>query len=280
MANAFSNDVEFSKLLAGREDVALVALMLELAADAAPDLNADKCRAQLQQLGAQARQRIAALPPGASLRDTLVAISRLLYADEGFRGNRDEYYDPRNSLLHEVVERRLGIPITLAIVYQAVAAAADIDVQGVCAPGHFVLRAEDDASSWYVDPFERGDVLDAAACRQRIEEMTGQACVVGPEDLPSATVAEIAVRVLRNLKAAYALEEHWCEALAVQERLVLLLPDAPLERRDLGLVYLRSGKPHAALSTLEEFSRDCAPQEARQLAPYLRTARRMVAEMN
>ncbi|MGD9646399.1 MAG: SirB1 family protein [Pirellulales bacterium] len=280
MPPSFSHDVEFCKLLAGRDDVGLIDLMLELAADAEPGLDAADCRRVLRELGDKARRRIDALSPAASLHDKLTAISRLLYVDEGFCGNRDEYYDPRNSLLNEVLERRMGIPITLAIVYQAVAAAAGVDVQGVGAPGHFVLRGEDDLASWYVDPFERGDVLEASACRQRIEELTGQVCAVGPEEFPPASTIEIVVRVLRNLKAAYALEEQWCEALAVQERLVLLLPDAPLEVRDLGLVYLRSGRPHQALCKLEEFTRDCGPQEARHLAPYLRTARRMAAEMN
>ena len=280
MPSPFSTDVEFSKLVAGRDDVQLIDLMLELAADATPGVDTAACRATLCELGKKARRRVSALPPDISLHDKLSAISRVLYADERFRGNRDEYYDPRNSLLHEVLERRLGIPITLAIVYQAVAAAAGVEVQGVGAPGHFVLRAEDAGESWYIDPFERGEILDAAACRQRIEELTGQVCAVGPEEIPAATAGEIAVRVLRNLKGAYALEEHWEAALAVQERLVLLLPDAPLELRDLGLVYLRSGRPHQALAKLAEFSRDCPPDEARNLAPYLRTARRMAAEMN
>jgi regulator of sirC expression with transglutaminase-like and TPR domain len=231
-------------------------------------------------LGQQAADRVAALGPDASLRRKLRAVSRLLYDEEGFRGNRDEYYDPRNSYLNEVLFRRQGIPISLGIVYLAIAERAGLPVFGVSTPGHFVLGCEMEGETWYVDPFDGGEVLSLSACWQRIERINGQPGSVEEDDFRPASMLEIAVRVLRNLKAAYAMRNQWQEALPVQKRLTLLLPELPEERRDLGLIYLRTGYVYRAIELLEEFIGQAGSDQAEMVVPYLCTARRMLAEMN
>jgi regulator of sirC expression with transglutaminase-like and TPR domain len=275
----FAGDFEFQKLLAGdRDDVDLVGLMLEFAGDAYPRLDRARVMAELDRLGRAASKRLACASRP-SERAKLVVLSELLFAEEGFRGDRDAYYDPRNSYLNEVLDRRLGIPISLAIVYQAVAARAGVRLFGVGTPGHFLLGSADSQPTLYVDPFS-GDVLDREACRLRIETLLGESGVIADEHFRPAAPLEIGLRVLRNLKAAYVMENQWLAVLPVQQRLAMLSPDKLDERRDLGLIYLRTGQAPRALRLLEEYSRLCDPSQAEELRPYLHKARRMMAELN
>lgn len=281
MPPAFASDVEFNKLVSGRNDVDLVELMLEFAADAYPDIDRARQLAEIDRLGELARRRIADLDiEDASLADRLQALSRLLYEEERFQGNEDAYYDPRNSYLNEVLARRTGIPISLAIVYMAVAARAGVRTFGVAAPGHFVVGAREARECWFIDPFHRGLVLGREECRRRIEQVLGESGVLGDEHFRPASSREIGARVLRNLKAAYVMDSQWALALPVQQRLVLLLADAPDERRDLGLMYLRNGRPMQAISLLEPYLANCSGSQAEAVEPYLRAARRLAAELN
>ena len=215
----------------------------------------------------------------ASIEDALRQIGELLYEDEGFHGNDVEYYDSRNSYLNEVLRRRTGIPISLGIVYIIVAQRAQLSVYGMGMPGHFMLGCESDGQEpIYIDPFSGGEVLDRDRCRRRVQSMTGQA----PSDEDAfrpVSLRAIASRVLRNLKLIYAASEEWAKALPVQQRLVLLCPQIESEGRDLGLVLLRTGRPHQALQYLEKYVAN-RPKEEPSLNAFLRAARRMAAEMN
>lgn len=280
MALTFASDIEFTKLLAQQTGINLVRLMLEFATDAYDGIDARHCLSEIDSLGDQASLRVAELGPEASLRDKLRAVSLLLYDEEGFRGNRADYYDPRNSYINEVLSRREGIPISLAIVYMAVAQRAGLPVYGISAPGHFVLGCQAEGQTWYVDPFDQGEVLSQEACLRRLDRINGKRGSVRASDLQPATKLEIAVRVLRNLKAAYAMRNHWQGALPVQKRLTLLLPEMPDERRDLGLIYLRTGHVYRAIQLLEQYLTLCDCDHAEMVTPYLATAKRMLAEMN
>lgn len=280
MPAAFPRDLEFHKLLARRHGIDLARLMLEFAADAYPQLDEVGCLAEIERLGARAATRMAHVPEARQpLRAHLQAISELLYFDEGFHGNRDTYYDPRNSYLNDILERRCGIPISLGIVYLSVAAHAGLTMRGVCTPGHFVLACDEGDETWYVDPFNAGTVLDRAGCTDLVEGVLGQRGVLRDEHFRTASPREIAVRVLRNLKAAHAMENNWEMALPVQQRLAMLLPQKADERRDLGLIYLRTGQAQPALELLESYLETCRADEAESLAPYLDSARRMVADL-
>ena len=142
------------------------------------------------------------------------------------------------------------------------------------------MKTPSSAPRLFIDPFNDGDVLSASACRGRIERVNGEPGSVDEEDLCPASQREIAVRVLRNLKAAYAMDNQWPAVLPVQQRLTLLLPDNLDEQRDLGLVYLRNGRPYPAIKLLEEYIRQSDDEQAEMLTPYLRAARRMAAELN
>ena len=229
----FEGDPEFSKLVARRGDIDLVQFMLEVAADAYPDLDRIGCLVEMDRLGVACCDHNAGRGTR-SVRERLVAMSRLLYEIEGFHGNREAYYEPQNSYLNEVLKRRCGIPI-----YMSVAARTGLKMFGVNAPGHFVIGCCSDGDVLFVDPFTNGDVLDLAACRCRVEQSGGKKGAVAAEHFRAAAPLDIAVRVLRNLKAAHAMQECWASVLRVQQRLAALLPHVPQERRDLGMIYLR-----------------------------------------
>jgi regulator of sirC expression with transglutaminase-like and TPR domain len=270
---------EFDKLVAGRREIDLVQFMLEIAADAYPDLDRVGCLMEIDRLGVACHDRIGLCACG-DLRDRLSAVSRLLYELEGFHGNREDYYEPQNSYLNEVLARRTGIPISLGIVYMAVAGRGGLKMFGVNTPGHFVVGCCSGGQLLFVDPFNGGDVLDEEGCRCRIEHAIGQKDALCGEHFRAAAPMDIAARVLRNLKAAHAMQQRWPEALSVQRRLAALLPHVPQERRDLGLVYLRLGQPAKALHELEPYLKVCGSQQALALAPSLQAARRMLAEAN
>ena len=136
-------------------------------------------------------------------RDILGQINWVLFVEEELRGNEEEYYDPRNSYLNEVLDRRLGIPISLSVLYWAVAESLGLSVAGANLPAHFMLRVEDGDQTWFVDPFRSGAVMSREMCRRRLSEILQQ-----PVDLDDAMaapcpVATVVTRMLRNLKAIY-----------------------------------------------------------------------------
>ncbi len=270
---------EFDKPLSGRREIDLLQFMLDIAADAYPKLDRVGCLVEIDRLGVACQDTIHRCACR-DLRDRLTAVSRLLYDVEGFHGDHETYYEPHNSYLNEVLARRCGIPISLGILYMAVAARAGIRTFGVNAPGHFVVGCCAGGEPLFVDPFNAGDVLDQHACKCRIEQMTGTKNVVCRDHFRAAAPVDIAARVLRNLKAAHAFEHRWPRVLGVQRRLAALLPHVPQERRDLGLVYLRVGQPSKALGMLEPYLRVCGRQQAAALGPSIQAARRMLAESN
>ena len=279
MAVGFAKDSEFNKLLSGRSDIDLVWLLLEFAADAYSDVDWLSCLAEIDRLGGIARQRVAG-HEASDLAGRMGEIGRLLHGEQRFRGNSRAYYDPRNSLLNEVLLRRRGIPISLAIVYIAVARRAGLEMHGFSTPGHFVIGCIEGNESLYLDPFHGGEVLTQAECRERIEAAIGRPGSLRDEDFAPATALEIAIRVLRNLKTAYAMANRWEAMLPVQQWLSLLMPQAPDERRDLGLIYLRIGKAPRAVQLLSQYAEACSREQALEVEPYLRSARRMTAELN
>ncbi|HEX3727563.1 MAG TPA: transglutaminase-like domain-containing protein [Pirellulales bacterium] len=273
----FEGSPEFAKLLKRPGEINLVHLMLELAADAYPDLDRVGCLMEIDRLGVACSDRVATRN---SLGERLHAVSEFLYDIEGFHGNRDDYYEPENSYLNQVLARRRGIPISLGILYMAVAARTGMRMFGLNTPGHFMIAACAAGQMCYVDPFSGGDVLDRRGCEERIAQMVGRSDALCDEHFRPASPLDIVARVLRNLKAAFAMRNDWSSVLEVQRRLAALLPQIPQERRDLGLVYLRLGQPTKALHVLEPYLAVCGSDQAEALRPSLKVARRMVAELN
>ncbi len=263
---------EFTRLCQGASGIDLVEVLLEIAADVYPRLDGAACRREIAGFALQAQS----VTGGEEER--LRRVSEFLYDVEGFRGDEDDYYDPRNSYLNEVLRRRKGLPITLGILYMAVARPSGLDLFGVAAPGHFMLGCRFSGGTLYVDPFFGGEILDRASCVRRICKAAGPM----PGDdfhLEPAGSLEIVARVLRNLKLACARRGDWRRALPVQRRLVTLLPDYSSERRDLGLILLKAGCGWEALRCLKDYVAK-HPAETESLEHFLRAAQRAAAEMN
>lgn len=280
MAEPFGGSPEFRRLVRGEGPVDLARLALELAADAREGLDTEPYLGAIDGYAARVRDRC---PQGASLRAILGQINWVLFVEERFRGNADDYYDPANSYLDRVIDRKLGIPISLSALYLAVAERVGLGLEtaGVNLPGHFVVRAGRGASTVFVDPFHEGAFLDRDGCERLVRSVTGQAVVLGPEQLEPCPQAVMVARMLRNLKAVYLRRGEFAEALPVLRRLVALLPGEPRERRDLGMTCLRADRPGEAIGALEAYlAADPLADDAEVVAAALKQARRELAERN
>lgn len=211
-------------------DLAHAALLV--AEEEEPRVGVVRYLAMLEDMGREARRRIERVDA-----EPLGAFNRFMFEELGFMGNEQSYYDPRNSLLSYVLDRRTGIPITLSVVYMEVGQRAGLRVEGVALPGHFIVRASAGSSetAMLVDPFH-GRVIDEDDCQQRLDTVYGGQVPLTREHLAAATTREILVRMLRNIKAIYAQAKLYRQALAVVERILLVAPEAIDEHRDRGLL--------------------------------------------
>lgn len=229
----------------GRIDLAEAALWI--AAEDTPPVSVADCMAQLDSVVAIAESSVRT---AGTERTQVEALIRSIFVEQSFAGNRDDYYDPRNSWLNEVLDRRRGIPISLAIVYIAVAERLGFDVRGISFPGHFLLKHVGDPEI-VVDPFS-GQILDHAACATRLDEIAGSNAVFRPAiHLRAASRREVLVRLLSNLKHIWLNRGDLDRALACCDRILSLIPDAPDALRDRGLVYERLECNAAALADFE-----------------------------
>lgn len=173
-----------------------------------------------------------------------------LFRDEGFEGNALAYDDPRNSYLHDVVERRLGIPISLAVLAIAVGARIGVSIVGIGMPGHFLVRDGDDVERFF-DPFDRGRALDQAGCAQRFHQVHGPGAPFGLDHLEPSPPVAIVARVLNNLRAVHARAHHRAELRRVLELGIDLTGGTDRDREALAAALASEGRFAAAASELE-----------------------------
>jgi regulator of sirC expression with transglutaminase-like and TPR domain len=230
--------------------IRLAEAALWIAADEYPELDT---AAWLRRLDALGRAAATAVPAAADVDRATTALGRLLFEAEGFRGNAKDYYDPRNSFLNDVLERRLGIPITLSVLYIDVAAGAGLTVRGIGLPGHFVVRAERHGRQRLVDPFNRGAALTEADCQALVQRVRGRSARLEPPHLRPVTTRAIVSRMLANLKGVYLARRDWARGLRTIDRALILTPGAPDELRDRGTVHSRLGNSLAAIRDWEAY---------------------------
>ena len=181
-------------------------------------------------------------------------LAQFLFDTLGFTGNAQDYTDPRNSFLNEVLERRLGIPISLSVLYLEVARRTGINAAGVGLPGHFIVRAElDNGQVIYLDPFHSGAPLTEADCRERVRQITDGKLPFDEAFLHPVGGRYILARMLNNLKNHYTSANDLARAAQVVERLLILHPNDPVETRNLGLLYGSMGKNRRATVLLEKY---------------------------
>ncbi len=225
-----------------------------LAEDAHPNIELGRYRAQLD---GYADQVAGKLGRGSALRDQVAALAEVLYAHAGLRGNREDYYDPRNSYLTDVLDRKLGIPISLAVVILAVARRAGIVAEAIGFPGHVIARVGGPAGV-LVDPFEEGRVLKKQDLLEILRRVLGDSAELRPSHLQPIDARAVVVRMLSNLRTIHEQRKDHASALVVCDRLVEL--DAgPPARRDRGLHALALGARAAAASDLAAYLQ-AAPQ--------------------
>jgi regulator of sirC expression with transglutaminase-like and TPR domain len=183
-----------------------------------------------------------------------LVLAEFLFDTAGFAGNAQNYTDPRNSFLNEVLERRLGIPISLSVLYLEVARRTGIAADGVGLPGHFIVRATlDNGQVVYLDPFHQGALMSEADCRARVSAITDGKLPFDQAFLSPVGGRYILARMLNNLKNFYASSEDYPRAAKVVERLLVIHPDDMSEVRNLGLLYGAIGKRRQAMDYLERY---------------------------
>ncbi|HWU98625.1 MAG TPA: SirB1 family protein [Oxalicibacterium sp.] len=266
----------FATLVQQEDSIPLFEAALSIAQDIDPELDLDALQTETDTLAARLRQR---LPADASSLQKLRLLNYYFYNELGFSGNVNDYYNPDNSYLHRVLHTRRGIPISLAVLYMELARQIELDVHGISFPGHFLMKMTVQSGQVVLDPFN-GTSLSREELEERIEPYILQQDF--PDDfqlsayLASASSRDILVRMLRNLKALFMQHKRWQRLLAVQERLLILLPHDITERRDRGLAYAHLDCPQAALQDLEAYlaqrpyAMDAAAVQAR--LPELREA--------
>jgi regulator of sirC expression with transglutaminase-like and TPR domain len=248
----------FEKALAqddARIDLAHACLMI--AEDAYPGLAVERYLGDVERLALRLRAKMS--QGGAEER--VAALNEFLYEDLGFTGNADDYYDPRNSYLNEVIERRTGIPITLGVLYMVLGRRVGLPLEGVSFPGHFLVRLRLRSGVLVLDPFERGMPQSESDLRSRLQRVIppGVAGDVPVADLPldqfleAASNRQILARLLRNLKAIYRDTDQPERLLAVRNRMLVVVPDSAAELRDRGIVYQRLECYRAALKDLTHY---------------------------
>lgn len=183
----------------------------------------------------------------------LQTINHYLFEDLKFKGNQTNYYDPRNSYLNDVIDRRLGIPITLALVYLAIARRVEFPMVGVGLPGHFLIRPVVGEMDVYVDVFHQGEILFPQDCQALLAKLYQQSIVWRPEFLEPVTSRQFLARMLGNLKGVYIGRGEIDQALSAIDRILMLFPDAPMELRDRGVIYFQLKRWIEARQDLEAY---------------------------
>ncbi len=236
------------EVLRREEAINLANAALLVAAEEDPCCDVARSLDALDQLGAQARERIANHEGSA-----VETLNRYMFDELGFIGNQADYYDPRNSLLNQVIEKRTGIPITLSVVYMETGRRAGLRMEGVGMPGHFIVRAAvgtPDAA--LVDPFH-AQIVDEDDCQQRLDIIYGGQVPLTDEHLRPVRTRGILVRLLGNLKAIYAQTHLYGRALAVVERILMLAPQAFTERRDRGILLAQLNRLPEAIADVQSY---------------------------
>jgi regulator of sirC expression with transglutaminase-like and TPR domain len=281
--------------LSPEPDLAVAALMI--ARVEYPRLDAGPYLDQLDALGREAARRVAAAQPSPNTPSSVdpadfarvSALSEYLFREQQFVGNQSQYEDPRNSFLNEVLERRTGIPITLALVYMEVARRAGVHIEGINFPGHFLMRCRGRRQrDLIIDAFNGGELLSDQGCRDLLRQHAGDDAVWDEHLLAHASKPQILARMLLNLKRLYVRMCSFPQARDVTELLLAVDSTAAIELRDRGLLAYHLNDFSGALRDLqaylqllsrtpvEETDRD----EQAQIWEHVKTLRRRVASLN
>ncbi len=243
----------FAALVQSDGDFALFEAAASLAQDEYPELDVQSVLGEVDQLLARIRRRI---PSDAMPLQKLRIFNRIFYEDLSFAGNVNDFYDPGNSFMNVLLRTRRGIPISLAVLWMELAQGLGLSVRGVSFPGHFMVKVNLSVGQVVIDPVD-GRSLSRDELAERLEPYRQRKGLVDELEVPlglylqSASPRDIIARMLHNLKEVHRTQRDWVRLLAVQERLVVLMPEAWLEYRDRGLAHAELGHTEQALADLE-----------------------------
>jgi regulator of sirC expression with transglutaminase-like and TPR domain len=268
----------FAALVAEDSGLALLEAAVSVAQDEYPDLDVQSVLSQIDVLAARLKARV---PADAAPVQRLRLLNRYFYRELGFAGNVNDYYDRRNSFINDVLTQRRGIPLTLALLYIELATQLGLTARGVSFPGHFLIKLRMPQGEVVLDPFN-GRSLSREELDERLAPYRRRQGLVGEFEAPlglflqAAQPRDVLARMLRNLKEIYRSSRDGERWLAVQERLVILLPQNWDERRDRALAFIEVSRVDEAISDLEAYlaNRPDA-DDALQMAERLDELRRM-----
>ncbi|WP_414529201.1 SirB1 family protein [Nodularia chucula] len=241
----FSQEVQQSD-----ERIDLAKAALYIAQEEYPDLNVAEYLNTLDRMADEVEEDLSISRYPLQI---IQSINLYLYSNLGFAGNRTNYYDPCNSFLNDVIDRRMGIPITLALVYLEIARRINFPMVGVGMPGHFLIRPDIPDMEIFVDAFNGGEVMFAEDCENQLSQVFQQPVSLRPEFLAPVSNRQILARMLNNLKYIYLKEQNLAKTLAAVERVLLLFPEMILEVRDRGLLYYQLGQYAQAVDNLQTY---------------------------
>lgn len=233
------------------ERIDLARAALAVARTEYPQLNSDSYLARLQALAQRVRAR---LPRNPAPPETIAALNAVLFKEEQFRGNVADYYDPRNSFLNEVLDRKLGIPITLALLYEEVARRIGLPLFGVGMPGHFLLKHYDvDGGQVILDPFHGGALLTLQECQQRLDQIYSGQMHLQSEFLSSVSRRRWLTRMLNNLKTIYLSGRNFRKALTMADLILAIYPRSPEDVKQRAALRYNLGQMRNALLDFEDY---------------------------
>lgn len=232
------------------DQISLERAALYLALEEYPELDVEAYLNALDTMAMEVEERLPAEPYPLRILQT---INRYLYDDLGFKGNTEDYYSPRNSFLNDVIDRRTGIPITLSLIYLAIAKRIDFPMVGIGMPGHFLIRPAVADMEIFVDAFNQGEILFPQDCKDRLAQLFGQSFELQPSFLQVVTPRQFLARMLTNLKVIHLEQGNLEKSLAAIERILLLFPDSAIDLRDRGILYYRLNRFTEARQDLEDY---------------------------
>ncbi len=273
-----SNTERLKRLLHAPEGLNLAEAALLIAQDEYPALDVDAYLKRLDELAARVRAELPATP---SLEEMIVTLNHFLFVEQGFAGNTDDYYDPRNSFLNEVLDRKLGIPITLSILYLEIGRRLGLPFEGVSFPGHFLVKYPTEDGDLVLDPFSGGTPLDEHDLQTLLDKTFGETAEVPPLNqlLSAAGKQEILVRMLRNLKGVYQHHSQSAKVLNTLNRILLIAPGQPVETLERARLYDQMECLQAALADYERYLA-LAPAAAPEVGRRAAELRQRVARLN
>jgi regulator of sirC expression with transglutaminase-like and TPR domain len=260
------------------DHIDLVRAVLLIARTEYPDLEIERYASRIEDLA----RRVASRARDAHPQLAISALNQVLFEEEKLQGNRADYYDPRNSFLNDVLDRGLGIPITLSIIYMEVARRVGFPLAGIGMPGHFLLKHYSaEGHETLIDCFNRGDILSPQDCQSRLDEIYSGELNLQPEFLHPISRRQILTRVLNNLKTVYLSTRNFRKALPIADLILVVHPRSPEDLKQRALLRYSLGLHRLAAEDLEEYLKiSPSASDADDVRQMTISIRRVLAQMN